>query len=165
VAKQFDANDVGRLAPPSALDTLERGQPLACGASPHGGKPLTRFSRPKAAFARCEICLMTRLTPDSDDLKVPRLLPLSGKLPPNCHGGPIITADGQEVGNFAKSAASPADGEPPSIDDLHHAAAHSLVEAWRKAKGTEHGKSSAVAQSPVTRETRDDEQDRENRND
>lgn len=123
------------LAEPNELGEIEAGVSLACIGIPHRGLPRTRFDVSRVAQSMTEVYLLTPLAgPASVPSRVaPVLLHLTGRLPQNIFGSPLVNAAGHVVGVYAEQADLPENDARAGLE-LHYAPLVTLARGWLAGK-------------------------------
>ena len=124
------------LAEPKELAEIESGLPLACACVPHRGLPRTRFDHPRVEQSVTEVYLQTRLAAaeGAPPSGAPALLHLTGTLPQNIYGSPLVNAAGHVVGVYAEKAA-PSGADAAAGLELHYAPLVTLARAFLAGQG------------------------------
>lgn len=122
---------VASLAEPTELAEIEAGLPLAWVGIPHRDLPRTRFDRPRVEQALTEVYLQTKLPAGAGAPSggAPALLHLTGTLPRNIYGSPLVNAAGHVVGVYAEKA-EPMQADAGSGPELHYAPLVTLARAY-----------------------------------
>lgn len=111
-------------------------QPLGCIGFELNGGLLTRFDSPTADLKQVELYSVIAW-PRGQEVATaaPPLLQLSGELPPDPLGSPVLTRDGKVVGVYADRASLP---EAAGSLHIHYAPVVTLVSAWLAGEGQNH---------------------------